>query len=85
MNYYRVSFITKKGGYQHWLFDIPAGPAKFAKVDATGQWCDWKPDVHMFHVEVHRLKDTEEVLYNWFTKVDVVEWNKNSKNSYAEG
>ena len=68
--YYRIEFDTKKGGDQHWMFDIMAGTAKFAKVDAIGRWYDWKPDVHAFHVEIRRLKDTEEVLYHWFTKID---------------
>lgn len=64
---------------------LPCNYCKFAVANAMVRWNDWKPDVHMFHVEAHRLKDTEEVLYNWFAKVDVVEWNKNSKSSYAEG
>lgn len=73
MHYYRVTFNTKKGGDQWWVFDIQAGTAKFAKVDAIGHWYNWKPDVHAFHVEVRRLKDTEEILYHWFTMIDETE------------
>lgn len=72
MSCYRVEFDTKKGGDRHWVFDIMAGTAKFAKVDAEGRWYDWRPDMHMFHVTVRRLKDTEEVLYNWFHRVEEV-------------
>lgn len=69
MNYYRVTFDTKKGGYYHWVIDLKATSVKWAKLEAEAKWYD-SNDAHMFHVEARKIKDTEEVLYHWFTKID---------------
>lgn len=63
---YRVEFETKMGSYTHWAIDIPATKREKAIETAKGLW---QRKEHMFHVRVRVLKDTEELLYNYFTRV----------------
>lgn len=64
---YRVSFVTKMGGYQPWARDIDAPTAKIARAIAEADW-SLSHKEHMFHIVVRRLKDDEEFLYHWFKK-----------------
>lgn len=65
-NYYRVSFITKKGGERYWVIDIAAQNAKEARVTMEKMW---KKSMHKFSITVRRIKDSEEILYNYFSEV----------------
>lgn len=64
-NYYRLSFTTKKGGERHWVIDISAQNAKEARVIMEKLW---KRDMHKFSIAVRRIKDSEEILYNYFSE-----------------
>lgn len=64
--YYRVEFETKIGGYQHWAIDIAADNLKQAKEAAQQMWTK---EAHMFHVRARVIKDTEEILYNYFKRI----------------
>jgi len=70
---YRVTFVTKKGGYKKWNIDIEqtAPGVAFAEHDARTRWVNtYGPDApHMFQVKARRLKDEEEFLYHWFKKI----------------
>lgn len=66
-NYYRITFLAKKNGYKHWVIDLSAGTLVEAKEKAKAMW---DKDAHMFHLEVRRLKDTEEFLYHWFQSAE---------------
>lgn len=68
MNYYRVTFDTKKGGYMHWVIDVEATSAKWAQLEAESKWYGKEPEIHMFHIKVRRIKDAEEFVYHWFTE-----------------
>lgn len=67
MNYYRVTCDTKKNGYKHWAMDIKAKTATEArkKFDEL-----WDKNAHAFHTNVRKIKDDEEILYNWFTQIE---------------
>lgn len=65
-NYYRVSFITKKGGERYWVVDIAAKNIKEAREIVERMW---KRNMHKFSITVRRIKDSEEILYNYFSEV----------------
>lgn len=64
---YRVSFITKMGGYQPWARDTEAPNAKIARAMAEADWY-LSHKAHMFNIVARRLRDDEEFLYHWFKK-----------------
>ena len=66
MNYYRVTCDTKKNGYKTWAMDIRAKTAKEARAKFDGLW---DKIVHPFHINVRKIKEDEEILYNWFTRI----------------
>ena len=70
MKYYRVEFETKAGGYKHWAIDITAATTAKAKEAAKALWESNKCCGHMFHLRARVIKDTEEIVYNYFTRVD---------------
>ena len=78
MKRYKVEFVTKRGRYRHWRIDVEAEFAAEAKVKAVRAWHDHPPikEAYLFHVNAHKLKDTEEFLYHWF-KEDEHECNRN--------
>lgn len=67
-NYYRVTFDTKKGAPKRWEIHVGANTADKAKSIARDLWNadDCFNNMHMFHVQVRRLDDTEEVRYHYF-------------------
>ncbi|MCD8215069.1 MAG: hypothetical protein LUC97_05460 [Clostridiales bacterium] len=65
-NFYRVEFITKKGGYKEWVIDVDAHTVKGAVNIAKKMW---QKDAHMFGIKARRLKDTEEFLYHYFKEI----------------
>lgn len=67
MNYYRVTFDTKKKGFKRWAMDIRAKTARDARAKFEELW-DTKA-VHPFNLKILKIKDTEEILYNWFTRI----------------
>ena len=67
-NVYRVNFGVKKGGYKSYVIDIEANNLKEARKAAESLWYEHRTS-HMFHITVRRLKDTEEFLYNYFSRV----------------
>jgi hypothetical protein len=70
MKYYRVEFETKVGGYKHWAIDVTTTSIAKAKETAKNLWESNHCDGHQFHLRARVLKDTEELLYNYFTRVD---------------
>lgn len=70
---YRVNFDRKKGFYAHYVIDIEAANRDEAKEIAKKMWaehfggCVAAPN--MFHLKVRKLKDTEELLYNYFKRL----------------
>ena len=64
MNYYRVTCDTKKNGIAHWVMDIRAKTAKDARIKFDELW---DKAAHPFHINIRKIKDDEEILYNWFT------------------
>lgn len=69
MKYYRVEFETKVGGYKHWAIDVTATSIDKAKAAARNLWESNKCDGHMFHLRARVIKETEEILYNYFARV----------------
>lgn len=65
-NFYRVSFVTKMGGYQPWARDVEAPTAKIARAMVEADWYLYNK-AHAFGIVARRLKDDEEFLYHWFT------------------
>lgn len=69
MNYYVVTFDTKKGGDHSWIIHIKGKTLKDARQNTEELW--YKDNsAHMFHIKVRRLKDDEEFKYNYFKKVE---------------
>ena len=68
MNYYEITFITKKGGEKHWIIHIEAGQTAAAKIKMESMWrSDSRfSDMHQFGIKVRRLRDTEEFKYHYF-------------------
>lgn len=75
MKYYRVEFETKVGSYKHWAIDVTTTTTAKAKEAAKALWETNKCDGHMFHLRARVIKDTEEILYNYFTRIDKAEVN----------
>lgn len=69
MNYYVIRFDTKKEFFKSWIINITADSKKEAVEKAKTMWNNDNrlKDMHMFHIEARRLKDTEEYLYHYFT------------------
>lgn len=68
MKYYEITFDTKKGYPKSWIINITASSEKEAVEKAKEFWSKDSrlSDMHMFHIKVRKLKDTEEFLYNYF-------------------
>ena len=64
-NYYRITFVTKKGGRKHWTIDLGGNNVKDARSKAETLWYKHH-DAHMFEIKVRRIKDDEEILHNYF-------------------
>lgn len=62
---YEITFLTKKGGEKSWIINVEASTAKEAKAQAMEMWYK-DHTAHAFDVQVRKLKDTEEALYNYF-------------------
>lgn len=62
---YRVEFLTKKNGVKHRAIDIEADSQKEAKETAKTMWYENNIS-HMFDISARRLKDDEELAYNYF-------------------
>ena len=67
-NLYEITFDTKKGCPKSWILHIEAGTAKEAKEKAALMWSSDSRlnDMHMFHVNVRPLNETEEFLWHYF-------------------
>lgn len=65
---YEVRFDTKKGFPKSWVIHVEATTAKEAKEMVFKMWNNDSRlnDMHMFHVQVKKLKDTEEFKYHYF-------------------
>lgn len=63
--FYRIEFLTKRGGNMHWVVDVEAQNAQQAKQEAAEMWHS-QSDYHMFHIHVRALRPYEEFLYHWF-------------------
>lgn len=72
MRYYEVKFDTKKGNPISWIIHVEAKNRKDAIHYAKMMWVedDRLNGMHMFHVSVRMLKDTEEFKYHYFTVVE---------------
>ena len=68
MKFYEITFDTKKGYPKSWVLHIEANTAKEAKEKASSMWArDSRLNgMHMFHVNVRPLKDTEEFRWHYF-------------------
>lgn len=68
MKYYEITFDTKKGYQKSWIINIEANNRKEAIVKAKTMWesDDRLNEMHMFHISIRKLKDTEEFKYNYF-------------------
>lgn len=71
MEYYEITFDTKKGYPKSWIINITASTVKEAVEKAKEMWAKDSrlSDMHMFHIKARKLKDTEEFLYNYFAIV----------------
>jgi DNA/RNA endonuclease G (NUC1) len=71
MNFYEVTFDTKKGYPKSWIIHIEAENLKAAKNKAEEMWYNDNrlSDMHMFHVSCRKLKDTEEFRWHYFAIV----------------
>lgn len=69
MKYYEVKFDTKKGNPKSWIIHVAADSRKDAIQCAKMMWAgdDRLNGMHMFHITVRMLKDTEEFKYHYFT------------------
>lgn len=67
-NCYEVRFDTKKGFPKSWVIHVEATTAKEAKEMVSEMWSKDSRigGMHRFHVQVRKLKDTEEFKYNYF-------------------
>jgi hypothetical protein len=68
-NFYKVTFDTKKGTETKWRIDVEAATAKEARTKAETLWNETRT-AHMFHIDVKRIKDTEEFLFHYFHKLE---------------
>lgn len=68
MNSYEIRFDTKKGHPKKWVLHIEAATARDARAKAEEMWSKDKRmnDMHMFHISVRKLRDTEEFRWHYF-------------------
>lgn len=65
---YKVEFMTKEKRQEiDWRIDVEAKSRDEALAKAKDAW-QRKP--HMFHIECHLLKPTEEFLYHTFKRIE---------------
>lgn len=67
-NLYEVRFDTKKGYPKSWVVHVEADNREEAVRNVKTMWekDSRLNDMHMFHISVRRLKDTEEFKYHYF-------------------
>ena len=70
MRFYEATFLTKKGGDQHWIIHVEAANVAEAKAKVKKMWHDDKGlnTMHQFWLEAHRLPDTEEFRFHYFKR-----------------
>lgn len=68
MKYYEVTFDTKKGYPKSWVIHVEEQNRNSAIQKIKDMWNKDSRfnDMHMFHVKVRLLKDTEEFKYHYF-------------------
>ena len=68
MKYYEITFDTKKGYPKSWVIHVEAQNRNSAIQKVKDMWDKDSRfnDMHMFHVKVRLLKDTEEFKYHYF-------------------